>query len=59
MRSFWEPSPNDNQPFATKRYQPIMWGNKTVWVTCGWTEEIFKVFIQNVKEKLNIEIKKV
>ena len=59
LRSFWEPSPNDNQPFATKRYQPIMWGNKTVWVTCGWTEEIFKVFIQNVKEKLNIEIKKV
>ena len=59
LRSFWEPSPNDNQPFATKRYQPIIWGNKTVWVTCGWTEEIFKVFIQNVKEKLNIEIKKV
>ena len=59
LRSFGEPSPNDNQPFATKRYQPIMWGNKTVWVTCGWTEEIFKVFIQNVKEKLNIEIKKV
>ena len=54
LRSFWEPSPNDNQPFATKRYQPIIWGNKTVWVTCGWTEEIFKVFIQNVKEKLNI-----
>lgn len=59
LRSFWEPSPNDNQPFATKRYQPIIWGNKTVWVTCGWTEELFKVFIQNVKEKLNIEIKKV
>ena len=55
----WEPSPNDNQRFANKRYQPIQWEDKIVWVICGWTEELFKKFIHNVKEKLNIEIKKV
>ena len=55
----WEPSPNDNQRFANKRYQPIHWEDKTVWVICGWTEELFKTFIHNVKEALNIEIKKV
>lgn len=59
LRASWEPSPNDNQRFANKRYQPIHWEDKTVWVICGWTEELFKKFIHNVKEKLNIEIKKV
>ena len=59
LRASWEPSPNDNQSFANKRYQPIRWADKTVWVISGWTEDIFKRFIHNVKKELNIEIKKV
>ena len=59
LRASWEPSPNDNQSFANKRYQPIRWADKTVWVISGWTEDIFKRFILNVKKELNIEIKKV
>lgn len=59
LRASWEPSPNDNQSFANKRYQPIRWADKTVWVISGWTEDIFKRFIHNVKKELKIEIKKV
>lgn len=59
LREFWEPSPNDNQRFADKRYIPIEWDNKVVWLINGWTEELFKIFIHNVKEEFGIEIKKV
>lgn len=55
----WTPSPNDNQTFATKRRTEIKWGNKSVWVINGWTEDLFNTFIKNVKEKIGIEIKKV
>ena len=54
LRASWEPSPNDNQSFANKRYQPIRWADKTVWVISGWTEDIFKRFIHNVKKELNL-----
>ena len=55
----WTPSPNDNQTFATKRRTEIKWGDKSVWVINGWTEDLFNTFIKNVKEKIGIEIKKV
>ena len=59
LREFWEPSPNDNQKFADRRYIPIEWDNKIVWLINGWTEELFKIFIHNVKEEFGIEIKKI
>lgn len=59
LREYWEPSPNDNQRFADRRYIPIEWDNKVVWLINGWTEELFKIFIHNVKEEFGIEIKKV
>ena len=32
----WQPSPNDNQPFANKRRTKIEWKNGTVWmITVG------------------------
>lgn len=56
----WMPSENDNQPFANKRRSEIKWGdNKSVWVINGWTEELFKIFTHNAKEKLGISIEKV
>ena len=55
----WTPSPNDNQTFATKRRTEIKWGDKSVWVINGWTEDLFNTFIKNVREKIGIEIKKV
>ena len=55
----WAPSPNDKQPFANKRRSEIKWGNKSVWVTRGWTEEIFQTFIRNAKEQLGVIIEKV
>lgn len=57
--STWQPSPNDNQPFANKRRVMIEWGNCTVWLIMGWTENLFKKFIQNVKQKLDISIERV
>ena len=55
----WTPSPNDNQTFATKRRTEIKWGDKSVWVINGWTEDLFNTFIKNVREKIGIEIKKI
>ncbi len=55
----WVPSPNDKQPFANKRRSEIKWGDKSVWVTRGWTEEIFQTFIRNAKEQLGVIIEKV
>lgn len=55
----WTPSPNDKQPFANKRRSEIKWGDKSVWVTRGWTEEIFQTFIRNAKEQLGVIIEKV
>ena len=55
----WSPSPNDNQPFANKRRTEIKWGDKSAWLINGWTEELFKKFINNVKERFGIEIKRV
>ena len=55
----WQPSPNDNQPFANKRRVKIEWGNCTAWLIMGWTENLFKKFIQNVKQKLDISIERV
>ena len=55
----WAPSPNDKQPFANKRRSEIKWGDKSVWVTRGWTEEIFQTFIRNAKEQLGVIIEKV
>lgn len=55
----WSPSPNDNQPFAEKRRVEIKWGNKSAWLVTGWTEELFQIFIHNVKAKLGIVIEKV
>ena len=55
----WAPSPNDKQPFANKRRSEIKWGDKSVWVTRGWTEEIFQIFIRNAKEQLGVIIEKV
>ena len=57
--STWKPSPNDNQPFANKRRVMIKWGNCTAWLIMGWTENLFKKFIQNVKQKLDISIERV
>ncbi len=55
----WQPSPNDNQRFANKRREKIEWGNCTAWLIMGWTENLFKKFIQNVKQKLDISIERV
>lgn len=55
----WQPSPNDNQPFANKRRTKIEWKNGTVWMINGWTEVLFKKFMDNVKQKLNINILRV
>lgn len=55
----WQPSPNDNQPFANKRRTKIEWENGTVWMITGWTEDLFKKFIYNVKQKLDINIVRV
>ena len=55
----WQPSPNDNQPFANKRRTKIEWKNGTVWMINGWTEVLFKEFMDNVKQKLNINILRV
>lgn len=55
----WQPSPNDNQPFANKRRTKIEWKNGVVWVTNGWTEALFKKFMDNVKQRLGINILKV
>jgi hypothetical protein len=55
----WAPSPKDKQPFANKRRSEIKWGDKSVWVTRGWTEEIFQTFIRNAKEQLGVIIEKV
>lgn len=55
----WQPSPNDNQPFANKRRTKVEWKNGTVWVINGWTEDLFKKFIYNVKQKLDIDIVRV
>lgn len=57
--STWQPSPNDNQPFANKRRVMIEWGNCTAWLYMGWTENLFNKFIQNVKQKLDISIERV
>ena len=53
----WEKSPNDNS--TTPRRTEIKWNNKSVWVVRGWTEQIFQPFINNVKEKLEIDIVKI
>ncbi|MDE5561435.1 MAG: AAA family ATPase [Bacteroidaceae bacterium] len=55
----WQPSPNDNQPFADKRRTRIDWKSGTVWMITGWTEDLFKKFVHNVKQKLDINIVKV
>ena len=55
----WQPSPNDNQPFANKRRVKIEWGACSAWLITGWTENLFKKFIQNVKQKLDISIERV
>ena len=55
----WQPSPNDNQPFANKRRVKIEWGACSAWLTTGWTENLFKKFIQNVKQQLDINIDRV
>ena len=55
----WQPSPNDNQPFANKRRVEIKWGTCSAWLSKGWTEDLFKTFIQNVKQKLDINIARV
>lgn len=55
----WQPSPNDNQPFANKRRTKIECKNGTVWMINGWTEVLFKKFMDNVKQKLNINILRV
>ena len=55
----WEPSPKDNQPFAQKRRCKIEWSNGIVWLTRGWTEQLFQKFINNVKQELNITIQKI
>lgn len=55
----WQPSSNDNQPFANKRRVKIEWGNCTAWLIMGWTENLFKKFKQNVKQKLDISIERV
>ncbi len=55
----WQPSPNDNQPFANKRRVKIEWGNSIDWLIMGWTEALFRKFIQNVKQKLDISIERV
>ena len=57
--SEWQPSPNDNQPFANKRRVKIEWGACSAWLTTGWTENLFKKFIQNVKQQLDINIDRV
>ena len=57
--STWQPSPNDNQPFANKRRVMIEWGNCTAWLYMGWTENLFNKFIQNVKQQLDINIDRV
>ena len=55
----WQPSPNDNQPFANKRRVKIEWGNSIAWLIMGWTEALFRKFIQNVKQKLDISIERI
>lgn len=55
----WQPSPNDNQPFANKRRVKIEWGVCSAWLITGWTENLFKKFIQNVKQQLDINIDRV
>ena len=55
----WQPSHNDNQPFANKRRVKIEWGNSIAWLIMGWTEALFRKFIQNVKQKLDISIERV
>ena len=55
----WQPSPNDNQPFANKRRVKIEWGACSAWLITGWTENLFKKFIQNVKQQLDINIDRV
>lgn len=56
----WEPSPNDNQPFAGKRRSEIKWGNgKSIWIINGWTKDLFKIFISNVKDRFGIDIEEV
>lgn len=55
----WQPSPNDNQPFANKRRVKIEWENGAVWVITGWTEALFKKFMYNVKQELGINIERV
>lgn len=55
----WQPSPNDNQPFANKRRVKIEWGNSIAWLIMGWTEALFRKFTQNVKQKLDISIERV
>lgn len=55
----WQPSPNDNQPFANKRRVKIEWGACSAWLITGWTENLFKKFIQNVKQQFDINIDRV
>ena len=55
--SEWQPSPNDNQPFKNKRRVEIKWGACSAWLSKGWTEDLFKTFIQKVKDQLDISIK--
>lgn len=56
----WTPSENDNQPFADNRRTEIKWGdNKSVWVLRGWTEELFRTFTRNIKDRFGISIEKV
>ena len=55
----WQPYPNDNQPFANKRRVKIEWGACSAWLITGWTENLFKKFIQNVKQQLDINIDRV
>ena len=55
----WQPSPNDNQPFANKRRVKIEWGACSAWLITGWTENLFKKFIQYVKQQLDINIDRV
>lgn len=56
----WAPSENDNQPFADKRRSEIRWGDgKAIWITNGWTNDAFKIFIDNVKKQLGIMIEEV
>lgn len=56
----WEPSPNDNQPFADKRRSEIKWGeDKSIWIINGWTKKLFNIFIRNVKDRLGIDIEEV